>query len=197
MQINWSIDLEKKKGKETLDDQKAYPTLKPLVRVKKAGKSGVLPYVATVTPWVSKNSKVLPMSRIDFTPAQTTATGVRPNSVRSALASMAKIIEMTLSINLILGKREWNIKPRGITYCSRIHDGHHQCRLWQKQRSPRDVPGALSQRQLLLLFASTHVDHSICKKEKLLIQSADASCYPRFIFFFNCYPRHDYGQVAS
>jgi hypothetical protein len=33
---------------------------------------------------------VRPISRIDFTPAQTTVTGVRPNSVKSALTSKAK-----------------------------------------------------------------------------------------------------------
>ena len=44
--------------------------------------------VATGTPSVSKYSKVLPMSRIDLTPAQTTATGVLPNSVKSALMSI-------------------------------------------------------------------------------------------------------------
>ena len=36
------------------------------------------------------------MSNIDFTPAQIKATGVRPNSVRSALTSNAKHKEMTV-----------------------------------------------------------------------------------------------------
>lgn len=39
------------------------------------------------------------MSNIDFTPAQIKATGVRPNSVRSALTSNAKHKEMTVKKN--------------------------------------------------------------------------------------------------
>ena len=39
-------------------------------------------------PWVSKTSKVFFMSKIDFTPAHTTVTGVLPNSVRSAEMSI-------------------------------------------------------------------------------------------------------------
>lgn len=35
----------------------------------------------------TKYSKVLPISRIDLMPEQTTATGVRPSSIRSALMS--------------------------------------------------------------------------------------------------------------
>ena len=38
---------------------------------------------------LTKTSSVLPISRMDFTPAHTTATGVRPNSTRSALMSSA------------------------------------------------------------------------------------------------------------
>ena len=38
--------------------------------------------------WVSSTSSVRGMSRMDFTPAHTTATGVRPSSVRSADTSM-------------------------------------------------------------------------------------------------------------
>ena len=38
----------------------------------------------------TKYSNVSPMSRIDLTPPQTTATGVCPNSIRSALTSNAK-----------------------------------------------------------------------------------------------------------
>ena len=37
----------------------------------------------------TKNSRVRPMSRSDLAPAQTTAIGVRPSSVRSALTSIA------------------------------------------------------------------------------------------------------------
>lgn len=37
----------------------------------------------------TKNSKVRPISRMDLTPAETTAMGVRPSSVRSALMSIA------------------------------------------------------------------------------------------------------------
>jgi len=44
--------------------------------------------VTTGTPWVSKYSRVRPMSRMDLIPAQTTPTGVRLNSVRSALMSI-------------------------------------------------------------------------------------------------------------
>mmetsp|Transcript_11870 Transcript_11870/g.19494 ORF Transcript_11870/g.19494 Transcript_11870/m.19494 type:complete len:227 (+) Transcript_11870:311-991(+) len=54
--------------------------------VKKAGKVLVLKPI-TETPCVSKYSRVLGKSRIDFAPAHTTATGVRPNSVRSAETS--------------------------------------------------------------------------------------------------------------
>lgn len=36
---------------------------------------------------LARYSKVLPISRIDLTPEQTTATGVRPSSVMSALTS--------------------------------------------------------------------------------------------------------------
>lgn len=43
---------------------------------KKAGKYLLL-YVMTGTPFVSKYSKVLGMSRMDLTPAETTVTGVR------------------------------------------------------------------------------------------------------------------------
>jgi len=38
--------------------------------------------------WLTRYSRVLPMSKIDFTPADMTATGVFPNSVRSALTSI-------------------------------------------------------------------------------------------------------------
>lgn len=41
----------------------------------------------TGTPFVSKYSSVLAISRIDLTPAETTETGVLANSYRSALAS--------------------------------------------------------------------------------------------------------------
>mmetsp|Transcript_93880 Transcript_93880/g.236550 ORF Transcript_93880/g.236550 Transcript_93880/m.236550 type:complete len:250 (-) Transcript_93880:88-837(-) len=61
-------------------------TGKPLRGVKKAGKSSVW-YPATGTPWVSKNSKVFGKSRMLLAPAQTTQTGVRPSSVRSAEVS--------------------------------------------------------------------------------------------------------------
>lgn len=56
--------------------------LRPLVAVKKDGKSS-WSYVITGTPSVSKNSKVFGMSRMLFTPAQTTHTGVLPSSFRS------------------------------------------------------------------------------------------------------------------
>ncbi len=36
------------------------------------------------TPWVSNTSNVFGISKIDLTPAQTTATGVYPNSIKSA-----------------------------------------------------------------------------------------------------------------
>jgi len=42
-------------------------------------------YASLETP--TRYSKVFAMSRIDLTPAETTATGVRPSSVRSALTS--------------------------------------------------------------------------------------------------------------
>lgn len=43
-------------------------------------------------PWnvLTRNSRVRPMSRIDLTPAETTAMGVLPSSVRSALMSRPK-----------------------------------------------------------------------------------------------------------
>lgn len=54
---------------------------------KKAGKY-LLPYVTTGTPSVYKYSKVRGISSIFFTPAETTVTGVLPNSLKSALTSM-------------------------------------------------------------------------------------------------------------
>jgi hypothetical protein len=48
------------------------------------------PKVMTGTPCVSRYSRVLPMSSIDFTPAHTTATGVLPRVARSALMSSAR-----------------------------------------------------------------------------------------------------------
>mmetsp|Transcript_40864 Transcript_40864/g.91680 ORF Transcript_40864/g.91680 Transcript_40864/m.91680 type:complete len:242 (-) Transcript_40864:235-960(-) len=61
-------------------------TGRPDEGVKKAGKVLVRKPMTT-TPCVSKYSSVLGMSRMDFAPAQTTATGVRPSSVRSAETS--------------------------------------------------------------------------------------------------------------
>lgn len=65
----------------------------PLLAEKKAGKSleSEPPNEATVTPSVSKYSSVRPISRMDFTPAHTTATGVLPSSVKSALTSRAVV----------------------------------------------------------------------------------------------------------
>ena len=60
---------------------------KPLRREKNEGNSSE-PTPTTGTPSVSSTSRVRPMSRIDFTPAQMTATSVRLSSVRSALTSM-------------------------------------------------------------------------------------------------------------
>lgn len=68
------------------------------------------------------------MSSIDFTPAETTATGVRPSSRRSALTSMAEIYSFTFhtSIHLVNEKvgqnreiqRElYNIWYRFMFYC--------------------------------------------------------------------------------
>jgi hypothetical protein len=54
---------------------------------KKAGKN-LLPYVTTGTPSVYKYYRVRGMSNIFFTPADTTVTGVLPNSVKSALTSI-------------------------------------------------------------------------------------------------------------
>jgi hypothetical protein len=51
--------------------------------VKKFGNYFVL-YPTTGTPYVSRNSRVLGISNIDFAPAHTTATGVYPNSIKSA-----------------------------------------------------------------------------------------------------------------
>ncbi|OPZ36275.1 MAG: hypothetical protein BWY99_02056 [Synergistetes bacterium ADurb.BinA166] len=48
-----------------------------------------MPKPITGTPWVSSTSSVRPMSRMDFAPAQTTATGVRASSIRSA--EMSKV----------------------------------------------------------------------------------------------------------
>ena len=47
-----------------------------------------LPYVITGTPYVYKYSRVLGMSKMDLTPADTTVTGVWPSSLKSALASI-------------------------------------------------------------------------------------------------------------
>src|SRR4051794_15693387 len=73
-------------------------TGRPLVGVKNAGNSSVL-YPTIATPCVSyrdehlrsltKYSRVRGRSKIDLAPAQTTAIGVRPNSFKSALMSMA------------------------------------------------------------------------------------------------------------
>lgn len=54
---------------------------------KKAGKY-LLPYVTTGTPSVYRYSSVRGISRIFLTPADTTVTGVRPNSLKSALTSI-------------------------------------------------------------------------------------------------------------
>ncbi len=54
---------------------------------KKAGKY-LLPYVTTGTPSVYKYYKVLAISKIFLTPAETTVTGVLPNSRKSALTSI-------------------------------------------------------------------------------------------------------------
>mmetsp|Transcript_36010 Transcript_36010/g.87018 ORF Transcript_36010/g.87018 Transcript_36010/m.87018 type:complete len:215 (-) Transcript_36010:151-795(-) len=56
--------------------------LQPLLGLKKAGKSSVS-YPMTGTPRVSRYSRVRGMSRMLLAPAQTTATGVLPSSVRS------------------------------------------------------------------------------------------------------------------
>ena len=64
-----------------------YGAWNPLLAEKKAGKSE--PKEATVTPSVSRYSSVRPISRMDLTPAHTTATGVLPSSVKSALTSRA------------------------------------------------------------------------------------------------------------
>mmetsp|Transcript_155528 Transcript_155528/g.274646 ORF Transcript_155528/g.274646 Transcript_155528/m.274646 type:complete len:216 (+) Transcript_155528:698-1345(+) len=61
-------------------------TGRPDEGVKKAGNILVRKPITT-TPCVSKYSIVLGRSRIDFAPAQTTVTGVRPSSVRSAETS--------------------------------------------------------------------------------------------------------------
>ena len=58
----------------------------PDVLEKNAGNSSV-PYPTTAAPCVSSTSNVRGMSRMDLAPAQTTATGVRPSSVRSAETS--------------------------------------------------------------------------------------------------------------
>mmetsp|Transcript_19807 Transcript_19807/g.47996 ORF Transcript_19807/g.47996 Transcript_19807/m.47996 type:complete len:248 (-) Transcript_19807:65-808(-) len=55
----------------------------PESAVKKAGNESAL-YARVATEWVSRNSRVRGMSRIDFTPAHTTVRGVRASSVRSA-----------------------------------------------------------------------------------------------------------------
>ena len=54
---------------------------------KKAGKY-LLPYVTTGTPSVYKYYKVRAISKIFLTPAETTVTGVLPNSRKSALTSI-------------------------------------------------------------------------------------------------------------
>ena len=55
----------------------------PELFVKKAGKYSQS-YPTTGTPFVSRTSNDFPMSRIDLIPAQTTVTGVLPNSSKSA-----------------------------------------------------------------------------------------------------------------
>ena len=47
--------------------------------------------------WRTKYSSVFGMSRIDFTPDAITATGVRLNSVKSALTSSAEKIHLTVA----------------------------------------------------------------------------------------------------
>lgn len=54
---------------------------------KNAGKKLLL-YVITGTPFVSKYSKVRGISKIDLTPAEITATGVRASYYKSALTSI-------------------------------------------------------------------------------------------------------------
>lgn len=67
--------------------------LYPLSDTKKAGKFVYL-NPKTGTPWVSKYSKVLGISKIDFAPAETTATYVLPNSLKSA--DMSKVFSAPL-----------------------------------------------------------------------------------------------------
>lgn len=54
---------------------------------KKAGKY-LLPNVTTGTPSVYRYYKVLGISKMFLTPADTTVTGVRPNYLKSALTSI-------------------------------------------------------------------------------------------------------------
>ena len=65
----------------------------PEFAVKKSGNQSVR-YDTTGTPIVSRNSRVLGISRIDFTPAQITETGVRESSVRSA--EMSNVVSAPL-----------------------------------------------------------------------------------------------------
>src|SRR4051794_29206907 len=64
-------------------DSTRWSTGSPLDRLKKAGNSSV-PTPITGTPRVSSTSRVRGRSRIDFAPAETTVTGVRASSSRSA-----------------------------------------------------------------------------------------------------------------
>ena len=63
-------------------------TFKTCIRI-----SGGLQSINSSQNQLTKYSSVNPMSKIDFAPAQTTATGVLPSSVKSALMSNAVKIQ--------------------------------------------------------------------------------------------------------
>ena len=69
--------------------------------------------ILSTYPNPTRYSRVLPISKIDLTPAQTTVTGVLPSSLRSALTSMpAKIIFLRRSPKDILTQPELNTVSR-------------------------------------------------------------------------------------
>ena len=87
--MNWVSINKAASSLEFTDELHFYPES----GVKKFGNYFVL-YPTTGTPYVSRNSSVFGMSKIDLAPAQTTATGVYPNSIKSA--DMSNVVSAPL-----------------------------------------------------------------------------------------------------
>ena len=95
-----------------------YGAWNPLLDEKKAGKSLESELnEATVTPSVSRYSSVRSISRMDFTPAHTTATGVLPSSVKSALTSRAVCTSQHVYEHVCIGIFESDVHVYVVCVC--------------------------------------------------------------------------------